>query len=64
MWSFFSRDTSKDFPYEIVENVAGICGYRNVEEIDLNIVKNFSNIFIVFHQKMMIPSFVINVTVL
>ncbi|XP_070491007.1 N-terminal kinase-like protein isoform X2 [Chironomus tepperi] len=23
MWSFFSRDTSKDFPYEIVENVAG-----------------------------------------
>lgn len=23
MWSFFSRDTSKDFPYEIVDNVAG-----------------------------------------
>ncbi|CAH1729958.1 unnamed protein product [Chironomus riparius] len=23
MWSFFSRDTSKDFPYEIVENVTG-----------------------------------------
>jgi hypothetical protein len=23
MWSFFSRDSTKDFPYEIVENIAG-----------------------------------------
>lgn len=23
MWSFFSRDSTKDFPYEIIENVAG-----------------------------------------
>lgn len=23
MWSFFSRDSTKDFPYEIGENVAG-----------------------------------------
>lgn len=23
MWSFFSRDSTKDFPYEILENVSG-----------------------------------------
>lgn len=43
MWSFFSRDTSKDFPYEIVDNVAG-------KDKKLNKLRdkiNFSNIFTV-----------------
>lgn len=42
MWSFFSRDSTKDFPYEIVENVAGNCQkfLRN------QFAGHFSNIFV------------------
>lgn len=48
MWSFFSRDTSKDFPYEIIENVAGErLKMRKIPQSISSLI-NFSNIFNVF----------------
>lgn len=44
MWSFFSRDTSKDFPFEIVDNVLG--KILNHDEINFFTIF-FFNIFIV-----------------
>lgn len=44
MWSFFSRDNTKDFPYEIVENVAGNCTVLD----DSIFWTFFSNIFVIF----------------
>lgn len=44
MWSFFSRDTSKDFPYEIVDNVAG----KRSEKLKNTATKLFSSNFPIF----------------